>query len=415
MKNMRVNDDTEKRNALAEIIAAIPIQVYYAFFTLCCTLVISEIVARLFPNTGLSTFVSGFNFWLIFIIVVLAVIIFIRLLHAAYCLYHDVVMKHKDRKTASLKMRNLELKNNLLAAKVNAANMLPEIITYAISQGSNVKYEGLEVSSQWSNVHTLGTSQQPQALLASPDYLPEPYKLSDILQNWQPTKDGILLAKKQELITSPIGEGLCHTTFTGNTDAGKTNNERSLLIQLLFLEQIVYLCDRNYQRYREDKKQGCYYDYQPIANLLKHEPIDQAKQALALLKFLYAELEDRRARRKHNLVKFPDIYMVWDELPAFCGDEPEIMKYVGRFLRESRQYGIFFIGAAQDLLNNTLHNDNGAIRDNLLTNYYGGGDMNTARQVLAIPKGETIDETGLGIKGITYLRAKGAGVERVKA
>jgi hypothetical protein len=419
MKNRppRKKDEELQQNSAAQIIASIPLPVYYAFFVLFVALVAISIAGRYLPHTGLSTFADGFTSWLVRILLVSGIVIVVRLLYVGYCTYHDVVMKHKERKTATLKIENMELKNNLLRAKVNAAEMLPAVMQYAIQQGSNVRFEGLEVSSPFSNVHTLGGGQTPQGFISAPsqDYLPEPYKLSDVLSHWQPTKDGILLAKKQDLITVPMGESLCHTTFTGNTDAGKTNNERALLIQLLFLEQIVYLCDRNYQRYRMDKKLGTYYDYGPIAALLAHEPIDKAPQALALLKHLYSELEDRRARRRHNLVQFPDIYMVWDELPAFCGDEPEIMQYVGRFLRESRQYGIFFIGAAQDLLNQTLNNDNGAVRDNLLTNYYGGGDSKTARMVLNIPTGEKIDENGLGQKGVTYLRAKGAGIERVKA
>jgi hypothetical protein len=40
--------------------------------------------------------------------------------------------------------------------------------------------------------------------------------------------------------------------------------------------------------------------------------------------------------------------------------------------------------------------------------------MTTARLVLNLGRGETIDETGLGQKGIIYLRAKGAQIERVK-
>jgi hypothetical protein len=343
-----------------------------------------------------------------------------RIAYLGYEHYHDFHKKRQERKQYSHKTTKLGLQNEILAAQVDMAKQLPVIMKYAMEQGHNITYSikgDLQVENYLSRLATLGNGSMP--LLSGSEYLPDPYKMSDTLREFVPSKDGILLAKSHELITVPIGEPLCHTTFTGNTDAGKTNDERFLAIQLLYLEQIVYWCDRNYQPFRMDKKQGCIYDYTPIERLLAMPTVTDTKTAVALLKHLYGIVEERRLERRkaqsaNALVPFRDIYLFFDELPAFAGEDRDIMLYIGRLLREARQYGVFFIGAAQDLLNTTLSNDNGAIRDNLLTNYYGGGDMTTARMVLNLGKGERIDETGLGIQGAKYLRAKGARIERMK-
>jgi len=384
-------------------------------FLFCCAFVVGY-----FNHASIQELVSAeVTVFMVVIKVAGGLVVFFGVLktaHYLYMLYHDGVLEHHQRKVSKLKVERSVLQNDQLRQQLEITKELPSLIRYAMEAGHNVEVSpklDVKVTNYLSNIHTISGPER-QALLPGGDYLPDPYKFSSLLGNWQPTKDGILLAKKDELITVPIGEGLCHTTFTGNTDAGKTNNLRFLMLQLLSLGQVVYLCDRNYQRYRLDKKTGVVYEYGPIEAQLAHEPIDMAKDALALMKYLYSELEDRRIARKKAVVPFDDIYLVMDELPAFCGDEPEIMEFIGRFLRESRQYGIFFIGGAQDLLNQTLRNDNGAVRENLLTNFYGGGDPTTARMVLNLAKGEQIDETGLGQLGVFYLRAKGANIERMR-
>lgn len=382
-----------------------------------------------FMSSGLTVFFT--------VLKVLGVLLVLALAYIGYRFYHDFRMNTHERKIAGTrslmeteKLEKIRLQNEQLRIKNEAYRYVPEIIKYAIQQGHNIEYSAtgeLRVQNYLSNIHAIGNGTVERALLAdSTDFIPEPYKFSDVLQNWQPSRDGILLAKGRELITVPIGEPLCHTTFTSNTDGGKTNNERMLLIQLAYLQQCIFLCDRNYQPFREDRKLSAeagypvYYDYRPVEKMLACEPIVTTQRAVTLLKFLYSVVEQRRLERRkvqnaNAIVPFKDKYLVFDELPAFASEDKEIMILLGRLLREARQYGVFVIAAAQDLLNQTLGNDNGAVRDNLLTNFYGGGDMTTARLVLNLAKGQTIDETGLGRKGVTYLRAKGAGIERVKA
>ena len=179
---------------------------------------------------------------------------------------------------------------------------------------------------------------------------------------------------------------------------------------------MVYLADYNYRTLRRDKVTKEVYDYRLIERQLAGDPVFTSKACLELLRYLYRQVDMRRdlLRYSKELLEFPDIYCFLDELPAFAGEEKGIMLVLGKLLREARQYGIFIVCAAQDLLNETLNSKNGAIRDNFLTCFYGGGDMTTGRLILNIPKEETIDEAGLGEKGVCYVRAKGAHVERVK-
>lgn len=336
--------------------------------------------------------------------------------------YHSGRMLHNERKAATLKLERMEIQVETERQKLEVTKQLPALLRYAMEQGHNVEISpklDVKVTNYLSNIHTLGGAGDRALLAEAADYIPEAFKFSEILQNWQPSSSGILLAKGREMITVPPGEPLCHTTFTSNTDGGKTNNERMLLIQLAFLQQCIYLCDRNYQPFREDRKLKTWYDYTLIEQQLAMPPVVDTKTAVKLLMYLYGIVEDRRTERRkvqnaNCIVPFKDIYSVWDELPAFASEDKRVMEILGRLLRESRQYGVFVIAAAQDLLNQTLDNKNGGIRENLLTNFYGGGDMTTARLVLNLARGDTIDETGLGQAGITYLRAKGARIERVK-
>jgi hypothetical protein len=425
-KTVEINEhaDTSK---LAQVLAVIPLQVW--LFAL--VLVALFIGAALwFNHAHFQGFLASALYWGLRVLMVAGVLLTVRIAYGIYRMVHDAYVSSSlsahEIRAARARAQRLELQNEALRLNLDITRQYPNIIKYAIDAGHNISLSPkgeIQVTSYLSNVHTLSGPDGRAPQIAGPavqEYIPEPFTLSDTLQNWQPSKDGILLAKKRVLITVPAGEGLCHTVFTGNTDAGKTNNERLLLVQLLFIGCMCFLCDRNYAPLREDRKTGAVYDYRPIAAQLKYPPVTESAEALALLKYLIHELDDRRLQRRKAgeagyIVRFNDMYLIMDELPAFCQEEPDIMELVGRLVREARQYGIFFIGAAQDLLNATLKNDNGAVRDNLLTCYFGGGDMQTARLILDIPRGETIDTTGLGRQGLFYLRAKGANIERVKA
>lgn len=413
--------------AVAAVLQAIPNILWVSLVTIVGGFLI---LAIWFNHNSLQGFTASVLLWLVRLLIASGIVMLAVAAYKCYLIYHNVMMTSYDRRTAransdrqQLLTEKARLQNEQLQTKIEMERQLPILMKYAMEAGHNIEYDGrgLKVVNYLSNVHSLsGPAGQGQPLLTTvQEYIPDAYKFTDVLQNWTPSKEGILLAKNRELITVPAGEDLCHTVFTGNTDSGKTNDERMLLIQLLYIGQICFLCDRNYAPLRQDRKSGAVYDYRPIEAQLAYPAIDTAKETLALLKYLVAELDSRRAQRRKAgqagvISRFEDMYLFMDELPAFCQEQPDIMKYVGRLVRESRQYGIFFVGAAQDLLNATLNNDNGAIRDNLLTNYYGGGDDTTARKIMNLQKGEKLDEVGLGKHGLKYLRAKGAGIEHMK-
>lgn len=421
----QIEDQTRRENvdrgiAVAAVLQAIPANVYIGFLVIVFGFIG---LALFYGRDGLPVFVSTTLKVMLAVLIVCAVVGAVHVFRFISGVYHNASIQQTQRNIARataerqlLLTEQQRLKNQQLLTRIQLEQQLPAIAQIAIERGLNFEYDGKGVivtQLQQSIPSGYNHTQIPASFV---EQLPEPYKMSDLLSNWTPTKDGILVGKNMNgLITIPAGESLCHTVFTGNTDAGKTNNERMMMIQLLYLEQICILCDRNFQRYRIDKKLNTTYNYEPIEQQLQYPVVTTANQALAMLKFIVSELDDRRIQRQKAIVHFPDWYLFMDELPAFCNEQPDIMHYVGRILREARQYGLFFIGAAQDLLNTTLKNDNGAIRDNLLTNFYGGGDDTTARLIMNLKNGEKLDETGLGVQGAVYIRAKGAKIERVKA
>lgn len=332
---------------------------------------------------------------------------------------HDMTMMVIEKRKGLKMLDGMDVKLSREQERLAIDRYMPRAMELAMEAGKNITYTAKEIRIEdWkSNIHMFPQNNGKVEQIAGPDYLPDAFKFSDMLDSgFRPSKEGILLAKKEDVLLCPTGEGLCHTTFTGNTDAGKTNDSRLILIQLLYLREVVFICDKNYQSQRVDSKNpGVMYDYRPIERLLAHEPITESKDTLNFLLFALQELDRRRALRRYEPVSFPNWYLFIDELPAFCAEESDIMKQVGRIVREARQYGLFFIGAAQDVLLNTLGGDNGAVRKNFLTNFYGGGDATTAKMMLNIGPGESIDENGLGRMGVKYIRAKGAGIERVKA
>jgi hypothetical protein len=430
LKNTPQAAPTGKGAAFASIIGAIPSKVW----TACIVLLGSLIALALYfhhSSEELHAFTDGMLSWLLYLIGVGTFAFTVSFLFKVYKTGHTVITTSQERLLATTKLQKAQLlvqaqklKNQQLEVKIAFERELPLVLKYALEAGHNVEYttDGLRVQNHLSNLHTLGTQQliaEQITVEDDTDYVPEPYSFSSVLQYWRPSKDAIMLAKKEELITVSTGEGLCHTIFTGNTDSGKTNDERMLLIQLLAVGETVFLCDRNYAPLRKDKKSGEIYDYRPIEAQLAYPAIDTASEAVQLTSWLIAELNDRRMKRREagnrgEILEFADLYLFIDELPAFCSEEPTIIEHVGRLLRESRQYGIFFVGAAQDILNATLNADSGSYRDNLLTDYYGGGDLTTARKTMNLQKGESLNEVGLGKKGLKYLRAKGADLEHTR-
>ena len=351
------------------------------------------------------------------VLIIVSIYLFIRVCHSVFMFIHTAWHEVNTRKRERLQLTNLTLKNRKLEGELAVMGMMPDVLKYAIDAGHNVEYSGIKVISPLSNVHAFPTEGKVQQLLPTgPERIPEPYRFSETLQHWTPTREGILLGRSHEqLVTVGTGEAMCHTALAGRTDSGKTNTELLLMAQLLFLGECVYLCNPHYRRLWQDTS-GETFDLTVMEPHLAYEPITEPHTVIELLTHLKYELDDRKLKAKYQLARFDNVYLFMDELPAIAHYVPDVMDMLGVFLRESRKYGIFFVGAAQDMLNATLDSDNGAVRQNFLTNYYGGGDETTARLLLDLAKGEKLDQTGLGRKGLFYINAKsiGNGKQRVR-
>src|SRR5436189_4961366 len=83
-------------------------------------------------------------------------------------------------------------------------------------------------------------------------------------------------------------------------------------------------------------------------------------------------------------------YIAIAELPAVVDEKPEIMPLLGKLLRQGRQYDLCFIGATQDMLVKTLGTSSG-VRECFRTGFYTGGDQTTARIILDLSKGQSIN------------------------
>ncbi len=320
---------------------------------------------------------------------------------------HDLVIKKHQRATAGITVLKQQEKLKQEIAKTEAFQQVPSLIKYAIDAGHNVSYGGATITNYLSNVHTLAGDKATQLLTQPPIYVPPPHEFSSILNSgYVPSPDSIHLGTNTENITVPPGDKMCHTMAVAQTSGGKTNLERLLSTELLYAKQQVIYVDPNWQDVRVFPN-GERYDYRPILNRLMVPPITKAEDALLLMKDLANEVLSRQARKRHNMVTFSAIYTIIDEIPFMAKFVKELMEAIGIVVRIGRNYGVYVIGAAQDVQNNTLETDEGAIRENWLTCFFGGGDMVSARVLLDLQKGEKIDEAGLGVKGLYYVIARG--------
>lgn len=368
--------------------------------------------ATWFHHSQVSGFIDTVLWWLrlfFFIGLGLAVIFLVR---RGYNHYHDIKLKNATRKKVDIDLARAEEKLLQEKAKTLAFQQVPQIIKYAMEAGHNVKFGGVEVTNYLSNVHTVGTGQAPGLLTPPPIYVPEPHTFSSILANgFQPSEQGLHFGTNTESVVIPPGEDMCHVMSVARTGGGKTNFERLLEVQLLYAKQKVIVVDPNWQDIRV-MPNGERYDYRPISSRLMMPPVTRAEDALTLMQNLANEVLDRQARKRHNIVTFPAIYVIIDELPFLAKFEKELMGAIGVIVRIGRNYGVYVIGAAQDVQNNTLETDEGAIRESFLTCLFGGGDMVSARVLLDMQKGEKLEEQGLGVKGLYYIIARGINYSR---
>ncbi len=228
--------------------------------------------------------------------------------------------------------------------------------------------------------------------------VPAPYDLLQELAGWRPSPSGIFLARSVQEKMLVSMDRLWHIALTGPTGGGKTNILRGILAQLLYLNAVCYLCDIHYA----PLKKGM--DWRPIASRLALPPVRDVGDTYALVEQLArGELQNRINREHDGKPIGPPTYIAIEELPAVVDEKPEIMPLLGKLLRQGRQYDLCFIGATQDMLVKTLGTSSG-VRECFRTGFYTGGDQTTARIILDLQKGQSINEEGLGDQGHVYLK-----------
>lgn len=230
---------------------------------------------------------------------------------------------------------------------------------------------------------------------------PEPVDFAQVLRRWMPSTSGIyVLATQEGDKTIPMSD-TCHIGLAGPTGGGKTNTLRLLLGQFLYCDARVFLCNPNYAPVKLN--QGTIEDWRPIAARLAQPPAWRMDDIQKILTGAKKLLDRRKEAQQHNPVRGRDVYIALGEWPAIVNRWKEAPDVLAPLLREARQYGIYVISEFQDALVKTIGGDSG-VRECYRTGYYFGGDMTTAKAILDLPKGTSIDENGIGMKGASYFR-----------
>jgi hypothetical protein len=297
---------------------------------------------------------------------------------------------------------NAKLKNEELRQELE---LVPQIKDAGIATGKNIKYAGIEVYSPVERVNESFRYGQPkQEMGESP---PEPFSFLDVLSDYEPSEKGIILGKSNGgLVTVPLGDRMCHVALASKTGGGKSNTQRVIATQLLALNQEVYFCDPTWQDIRVNND-GQRFDYRPIRNRLAEPPATTPEAATDVMRRLVNETQKRMRVAEHRVVRLPRKYVIADELPHFAQYSKDFINYLAMIVRIGRNYGIYLIVAAQDFQNNTLNVEGGAFRSNFLTNFFGNGDLTTARLLLRLERGEKPDLHQVGTNGTFLLMAQG--------
>src|SRR5271157_2784161 len=224
-ENLNLQGNNSKLTGIALILQSMPLPLVYWLLTV-LTLISAFMIYLFIAWLKIIAFTVVFS------------VVSYNLCKLAFDRYHYIKRQNAETQACIEQTRRLSVANETALAKLEVHKQLTDVLTYAVDAGHNVKYGGLEVSSWKSHISMLPQGDCKIEQIAAPEYVPDAFKFSDVLQNgFRPSKEGILLAKKEDLILCPTSEGLCHTTFTGNTDSGKTSDERLILIQLLYLRE----------------------------------------------------------------------------------------------------------------------------------------------------------------------------------
>lgn len=231
---------------------------------------------------------------------------------------------------------------------------------------------------------------------------PQPVRFDDVLRTFQPTSQKIYLLNT---VNGPITDAMnkvCHVGLAAPTGGGKTNTTRLLTAQFAYVGAKVYLASPNFAQVKLNKDH--LEDWRPIVQHLAAPPAQTDEQISALLDGFLELFEKRKAQEQRSPRRGVDVYLILGEWPGIVARLKDASKVLELLLRESRQYGIHIVTEFQDALVATLGVSSG-VRENLLHCYYFGGDLNTAKVMLNLKKGERVSEVGLGSMGAAYMRA----------
>jgi hypothetical protein len=280
-------------------------------------------------------------------------------------------------------------------------------VTAKMEQGFDTSYKnaplGFDISVHNPYVKATTKIQEvPAGQIAAPIF-PQPRDFAEILSSFMPNENSIfLLDTIQGPITVPMND-VCHVALGGPTGGGKTNTTRLLAAQILACEGLMYMANPNFAPVKLNGQR--LEDWRPIAARLQEPPAREIGEIKELLERFMKMFEQRRAQEQISPRRGKDVYLILGEWPAIVARWKEAPQILGMLLRESRQYGIHVISEFQDALISTIGGNSG-VRENYRTAYYFGGDLNTAKVLLDLPKGSKIDDTGLGSMGAVYLRSK---------
>lgn len=304
------------------------------------------------------------------------------------------------------------LEKAALEAKINLELMQHQLTQHLALTRFPVEQYGMVLVNQENQnlmhiapIHKPLPQLKPVEAALSGNPTPGPFDMRSIWQEFTPSKNGIFLSKSADSHIIVPANKLLHSVATGPTGGGKTNIVRMLLMQLVYIGCETTLLDIHYAPIKEDED-GKPIDWRPIVNNLAQEPIYDLKAIVKYMEWLaFTELENRIARGRNLQPLGKPIYFAMAELPALLAEAgDEVAQPLAKLLRQGRQFLIYFVGDSQDLLTATLKMTSGP-RECFRTGFYTGGDQTTAKALLDLPNGVKLDETGLGKKGLVYLKA----------
>jgi len=251
------------------------------------------------------------------------------------------------------------------------------------------------------------------------------FRFSELLATgWRPRWSQIFVGRTMDGddIFVPA-EDLCHVAIAGKTGGGKGSLMRLIMVQLCFIGANVLLLNPHYMKWVVAKEGKTFdEDWTPFEEkhprtgrpYLQVPPAECAEMVSIEEDLGWAVeklLEERKREGRAGGVRYRPYFIVLDEWPSIAKKIKGSPEYLATLLREGRKYGVFVFVASQDFQVKTIGMEGGSVRKCLLTTFYTGGDITTAKELLDKPIRD-IPETRLG-KGVVMLKCVGTDNEPV--